>query len=179
MRKIAIISLLFLACNPVKKVLNDPKKFEIVKEAVIRGGYCINDTIKLETTKDSIVYKDSIIDSKITVPCKDFDTTLADGTKIKVSSGVLIYSRKSKETTKTVTITNSIRDRAYENILKSDIAKRDTAIKAYMKLYEETQIKLKDAKIENTKLKWRLFLVIAIFLVWTFRWSILKLVNPL
>jgi hypothetical protein len=181
MKRILIISLLFIACNPVKKVLNDPKKFAQVKEAVIRGGYCVNDTVTVETKRDSIVYKDSIIENTIKVPCKDFDTTLADGTSIKISSGVLKYSHNcpQKETTKTITKTNNIRDKAYENILKSDIAKRDSAIAAYVKLYNENQVKLKESAKANTKLKWKLFIVIAVFLVWTFRWSIIKLINPL
>lgn len=179
MKKILLISLVFIACNPVKKVLNDPKKFEIVKEAVIRSGACINDTITLQTTKDSVIYRDSIINSQVVVPCKDFDTTLSDGTNIKVISGVLIYSKKSKETTKTITITNSIRDKAYENILKSDIAKRDSAIAAYLKLYTDTQAKLKKSEMDNTKLKWKFWLVVMAALAWTFRWTIIKLVKPL
>lgn len=179
MKRIALVSLIFLACNPVKQVLKDPKKFEVVKEAVIRGGYCINDTVTMETTKDSIVYKVSIIDSLIPVPCKDFDTTLSDGTRIKVSSGVLKYTKSNKETIRTITRINNIRDRAYENILKSDIANRDSAIKAYMKLYEQTQNNLVSSKRENTKLKWKLWLVIALAVAWTFRRTILKLVKPL
>lgn len=181
MKKLLLISLVLFSCNPVKKVLKDPKKFEQVKEAVIRGGYCVNDTVTVETRKDSIVYKDSIIETKIKAPCKDFDTVMADGTQISVSSGVLIYKHKCpyKEKTVTITKTNNIRDKAYENILKSDISKRDSAIAAYVKLYSDTQLKLKDADKANTKLKWKLFLVIAIALAWTFRWTLLKLVRPL
>lgn len=181
MKRIILISLLFIACNPVKKVLNDPKKFEIVKEAVIRGGYCINDTVTFETKRDSIVYKDSIIESKIQAPCKDFDTTLPDGTKISVSSGVLFYKHplNQKQNIQIITKTNSIRDKAYENILKSDISQRDSAIAAYIKLNKEAQLKLRDAENANTNLKWKMFLIIALALAWTFRWTLLKLVSPL
>jgi hypothetical protein len=177
--RLLIFALFLLACNPVKKVLNDPKKFEQVKEAVIRSGACINDTITVETVKDSVVYKDSIIEKTFSVPCSDFDTTLTDGTIIKVSSGVLIYKHncKTKETTKTVIKTNNIRDRAYENILKSDIYKRDSAISAYVKLYSQTQEDLKQTRKDNIHLKIKLWGVILVAGLIIFRKQIFKVAN--
>lgn len=177
--RLLICLILFISCNPVKQVLKDREKFEIVKEAVIRSGACVNDTITIENTKDSIVYKDSIIESKIEVPCPDFEKNMPDGTLIKISSGVLTYRHncKEKEVIRTVTKTNNIRDRALENILKGDITKRDTAIAAYIKLLNDSQIANRELKKENRNLALKFWGIIIIAGVIVFRKQIFKLVN--
>lgn len=177
MRYLALI--LLLGCNPVKQVLKDPVKFDQVKEAVIRSGACVNDTITIQTTHDSIVVKDSIIEIKTTVPCSDFDTTLADGTFIGVSSEVLTYrhSCKEKEVIRTTTKTNNIRDRSFENILKKDIDNRDSAIRVYMKLYTDSQFANKELKSSNTKLKFKFWLLVVAAGLIIFRKQIFKIAN--
>jgi hypothetical protein len=177
--RLLICLILLIGCNPVKRVLNDREKFEQVKRAVILSGACINDTITIENTKDSVVYKDSIIESKIEVPCPDFEKNMPDGTLIKISSGVLTYRHncKEKEVIRTVTKTNNIRDRALENILKGDITKRDTAIAAYIKLLNDSQIANSELKKENLNLVFRFWGIIAIAVVIIFRKQIFKLIN--
>ncbi len=177
--RLLIFLILLIGCNPVKQVLKDREKFEKVKEAVIRSGACINDTITIETTKDSIVYVDSIIENKIQVPCSDFEKNLPDGTLIRISSGVLTYQHncKEKQILRTITKTNNIRDKAYENILKGDITKRDTAISAYIKLLSDSQIANRELKKENRNLALRFWGIIAIAGVIVFRKQIFKLVN--
>ena len=177
MRYLALI--LLLGCNPVKQVLKDPVKFDQVKEAVIRSGACVNDTITIQPTHDSIVVKDSIIEIKTTVPCSDFDTTLADGTSIAVSSGVLTYrhSCKEKEVIRTTTKTNNIRDKSFENILKKDIDNRDSAIRVYMKLYTDSQFANKELKSSNTKLKFKFWLLVVAAGLIIFRKQIFKIAN--
>lgn len=177
--RLLICLILLIGCNPVKRVLNDREKFEQVKRAVILSGACINDTITIETTKDSVVYKDSIIESKIEVPCPDFEKNMPDGTLIRISSGVLTYRHncKEKEVIRTVTKTNNIRDRALENILKGDITKRDTAIAAYIKLLNDSQIANSELKKENLNLVFRFWGIIAIAVVIIFRKQIFKLIN--
>jgi hypothetical protein len=123
--RLLLISLILLGCNPVKKVLNDKSKFDIVAEEVIRRGYCVNDTTVIEKVRDSIVYKDSIIE--IDVPCKDFDTTIGRA-RIKVVNGVMTYTAKDSVVYRTKTVTNTVKDRSLENILKGDIQKRDSLI---------------------------------------------------
>ena len=63
-----ILILLFAACNPVKKVLQSPSMFEVVKDSVIARGYCTNDTIfshSSDTTylhdTTTIVYVDTAV----------------------------------------------------------------------------------------------------------------------
>ena len=50
---IILLPVLTLSCNPVKQVLKDTSKFNIIAEEVIRRGYCINDTI-VETKIDTL-----------------------------------------------------------------------------------------------------------------------------
>lgn len=173
---ILICTLIMLACNPVKRVMQDQQKFDKVAEEVIRRGYCVNDTVTVETIKDSIVYEVSIIEDTIKVPCADFDTTIGnDGTKIQISSGVLTYSHKCKETIRTKKITNNIRDKSLENILKNDIAKRDSAISIYMGLYEKTQLEVKTLTAEKRALRWKMIGIVLLSALIIFRKQIIKL----
>ena len=178
--RILLIILLFVACNPVKRVLNNKEMFDKVAEEVVRRGYCINDTITIETIKDSIVYKDSIIETKVQVPCKDFDTTMADGSRISVSSGVLTYkgNSKTKEIIRTITKTNNIRDKAYENILKGDIAKLDSASKAKDVKISEQNAEVKNLKADVREEKFKFWALIAIAGIIIFRKPLMKLIWP-
>jgi hypothetical protein len=177
--RLLICLILLIGCNPVKQILNDQKRFDKIAEEVVKRGYCINDTITVETTKDSVVYKDSIIERKFNVPCGDFERNLPDGTLIRISSGVLTYKHtcKEKQITRTITKTNNIRDRALENILKGDITKRDTAIAAYIKLLNDSQIANRELKKENRNLTLKFWGIIAIAGVIVFRKQIFKIAN--
>lgn len=177
-KPLIILCLFFIACNPVKRVLQDPIKFEKVKEAVIRSGACINDTVTIETVKDSVIYKDSVVEFK--VPCPDFDTIIGqDGTQISISSGVLTAKLKAKETQKTIKITNTVRDRALENILKADIAWRDSTIKDYEGILKnEQKVSSEQRKMKNTW-KWRFWGLIAAFALYKLRRPIFKMISAI
>lgn len=158
MRILLIIFAGFIfACNPVKQVLKDPVKFNKVAEEVVRKGYCINDTIITETVRDSIIYKDSIIERK--VPCDDFKTTIGDDT-LSVKGGVLSLSGKDR--IKVITKTNTVRDRALENLLKGDIEK---LIKANADKASEIQTLKEENKktrgeLGRLKIKYKLHLIL-------------------
>lgn len=179
MRKLILISMLLLACNPVKQVMKDPAKWEQVKEAVIRSGACVTDTVTIETIKDSIVYQDSIIETKIPVPCPDFRINQPDGTYLASIAGELTIKKpiRTKSNEKVIKVTNNIKDRSLEAILKKDIAERDSAIKVYMNLYEKTQLEVKALKAEKTALKWKLIWTLAIAGIVIFRKQLLKLAS--
>lgn len=171
------IALLIFSCNPVKKVLNSPEKFDIVIEEVIRRGKCINDTIVVTSFKDSVVYKDSIIEVISRVPCADFDTSYADGTKIAVVGGVLKYSHscKVKQTYRTKVVTNNIRDRAFESILMKDVSKRDSSILQLEKSVRSLQNANKELSGEVTWWKIRFWFWVLAALVIIFRKPIIKI----
>lgn len=158
--------LLLIGCNPVKQVLKDKTKFDLVAEEVVRRGYCVNDTIVIEKIKDSVVYKDSIIERINNVPCKDFDTTIGRA-RIKVSSGVLTYTAKDSVVLRVRTITNNIRDKKLEEILKGDISNRDSIILDYRKSVLNLQTANKDVKSDLAWIKFKLWGLIALIVAWT------------
>jgi hypothetical protein len=138
------------SCNPVKKVMRDPVRFDVVAKEVIRRGYCKADTV-IEY-KDSIVYKDSIIEIINNIPCADFDTTIGRA-RISVRSGVLTY--KSSDSVIKQTIIKKIRDLSAEQVLRSDVAYRDTIINIGEKSILNLQIANSEQKDETRKWKWR------------------------
>ena len=175
MMKYLLILLLF-ACNPVKRVLNDKKMFEQVKEAVIKSGACVNDTVTITNTVDSFIYVDGVITQIDSIPCKDFDTIIGRS-RIRVSSGVLQFSTKDSVVYRTNTITNNIRDRKLEDYLKLDISRRDSLIsmlKQDISYLNAEKYKL-TSKISSLLLKlWLLALIAALII---FRKQILKLIT--
>lgn len=146
---ISIILLIF-SCSPVKKVIQDQKKFDIVAEEVIRRGYCKADTVT--EYRDSIVYKDSIIERIEKIPCADFDTTIGRA-RIRVSSGVLTYSSKDSIVYKTTTKT--IRDLSMEEVLRGDISDREAEIMSLKDQVLNSQIEKKQLKKDANLWKWR------------------------
>ena len=122
---VLICTLLITSCNPVKQVLKDNSKFNIVAEEVIRRGYCINDTI-VETKVDTLYQADSSVVNTIS-SYKEIDTTFTDGSTLRIdSAGNVSFGCPVKVQYKTVTKTETIRDKALESILKKDIVKLDS-----------------------------------------------------
>lgn len=158
--------LLLLGCNPVKQVLRDETKLDLVAEELVRRGYCVNDTIVIEKIKDSIVYKDSIIEKVNNIPCKDFDTTIGRA-RIKVSSGVLTYTAKDSVVLRVRTITNNIRDKKLEDILKKDISSRDQQIDSLKSAVRNSQTENKELKADLRWSKIKFWLLVAVIIGWT------------
>jgi len=120
------------ACSPVKQVLKDKSKFDIVAEEVIRRGYCVNDTV-VETVIDTLYEVDSSAVNYIKVT-EAIDTVFADGAQLIIdSSGHVTVSCPVKVQYKTITKTETIRDRSLETILKRDIELADST-NSYLKL---------------------------------------------
>ena len=100
-----------LSCNPVKKVLRDPEKFDVVKEEVLRRGYCVNDTTIISSS-DTLVTTDTV------VKVDYFYDILSDTTTI--------YRTKNHYITKKIVIKDTIRaivqDMARIKLLQADSA---------------------------------------------------------
>ena len=171
-----LLLLLLISCNPVKKVLNDKSKFDVVANEVIRRGYCVNDTLVIEKIKDSVIYKDSIISIVDSIPCKDFDTTIGRA-RIKVSSGVLTYSSKDSIVVRTHKVVNNIRDRALENILKGDISQRDSTIASLRIEIINSEIRNKETRSDLLWWKVRFSLLCIAFGIVLFRKPIAKIIT--
>jgi len=171
-----VISLLLIGCDPVKRILKDETKFDEVAQEMIRRGYCVNDTTVVTELKDTVIYKDSLVKVIESVPCKDFDTTIGSA-RISVRSGVLTFSAKDSIVYKTKTITNSIRDRSLENILKADISSRDKQIDSLKLAVRNSQTANKELKAD---LKWfqvKFWGLFVAALVIIFRKSLIRLIG--
>jgi hypothetical protein len=173
--KYLILILFLISCSSVKRVLNDKDKFDQVAKEVVKRGYCINDTTIITQTKDSVVYKDSIIERITSVPCTDFDTTIGRA-RIRVSSGVLTYSSKDSIVYRTKTIINNIRDKKLESILKQDLQSRDSAILSQKGIVIDLRNANLDLKEKNRKLILSLWLLMVGGLVITFRKPLIKMI---
>lgn len=131
MRYILLI-VLFAACNPVKKVLQSPAMFEVVKDSVIARGYCLNDTI-FSHSSDTTYLHDT--------------TTLVYVDTATIRDSVYFWETKFQTITKKVTIRDSVKSVVIDSALVQVIRKqRDAAIK-------REQVALKDSKRLTTILK--------------------------
>jgi hypothetical protein len=157
--------------------MKDKDKFDQVAKEVVKRGYCINDTTIITDTKDSVVYKDSIIERITSVPCKDFDTTIGRA-RIRVSSGILTYSSKDSIVYRIKTIINNIRDKKIESILKQDIQSRDSAILSQKGIVFDLRNANLDLMEKNRKLMLRLWLLMIGGFVITFRKPLIKMIWP-
>lgn len=101
-----------LSCNPVRKILKDPEKFNIVKEEVIRRGLCANDTT-IVTKSDTLVTIDTINNYYVDIE--------------KIRDTVHITRNILRNTTKTVKIRDTVRsiivDNARVRLLQADSAR--------------------------------------------------------
>jgi hypothetical protein len=141
-----ILSLFILqACSPVKKVLKDDSKFNLVAEEVIRRGYCVTDTV-VETKIDTLYQSDSSVVNTLSI-YKEIDTIFTDGSTLSIdSAGNLSFGCPVKIQYKTITKVETVRDKSYENILKKDIAELDS-INKDLKFH----IKVRDFVIDETE----------------------------
>ena len=143
---IILVSLLFVSCNPVKQVLKDQTKFNKVAEEVIRRGYCVNDTI-VEVRTDTVYKTDSIVVNTTKFAGGKLDTTFADGSGLYMDDqGNVSVRCPVKQQVRTITKTETIRDRSLENILKSDIARMDSTNKALVLVIKERDVTIDAVK---------------------------------
>jgi hypothetical protein len=99
MRSLLFI-LLLVSCNPVKQVLNDKSKLDMVAKEVIRQGYCANDTLII-VNSDTITKIDSLIEIYS-------DTTIINDT-------AYITKWQTRNYIKTLTIHDTLRSIIVDN----------------------------------------------------------------
>ncbi len=168
--------LLLFACNPVKKVMNDPAKYKKVTDAFVLSGGCANDTVTVEVVKDTVIYRDSVVKEFYNVPCKDFDTTFGD-TRISVSSGVLRYVHTCpKCDVKIIKQTNTIVDRTLEKVLRASIVTKDSIISSYIKVIAERDATISELKKKNRWMTIKMGAAFALFIVILFRKFLIRLI---
>jgi hypothetical protein len=97
-----LLVLLFGSCNPVKKVLKDPTKFAIVKDTVIKRGYCKCDTSFFYIT-DTLEVIDTLVEVYIDT-LNINDTTFLWETKFHT----ITKNRTIRDTIKAVVVDSSM-----------------------------------------------------------------------
>jgi hypothetical protein len=128
-----LILLVFVSCNPVKLVLKDAVKFEVVAEEMIKRGYCLNDTI-YQHSSDTLEVHD-------TTTMVLVDTTVINDT-------TYLWETKFQTITKVRTIRDSIKavviDSAQVMVLRKQLAAanglKDAAVKDMKGLRKILQI---------------------------------------
>ena len=128
-----LILLVFVSCNPVKLVLKDPVKFEVVADEMIKRGYCLNDTV-YQHSSDTIEVHD-------TTTMVLVDTTVINDT-------TYLWETKFQTITKVRTIRDSIKavviDSAQVMVLRKQLAAanvlKDAAVKDMKGLRKILQI---------------------------------------
>ena len=178
---IYISAILLFSCNPVKKVLKDNEKFEQVAQEAVRRGYCVNDTTKVTTVKDTVyVYTTSVSDTIFVGTECEFDTVLASGTWIRLEDGYLMVSEVIKERTREVikTVDNYIRDTKYEDVLKMDLESRDDEINRQKGVIETNLANIQELKKELRCYK-SYFIGLIILIIAAGVISVLRFIKPL
>jgi hypothetical protein len=153
-RLCTLLIFILAACSPVKQVLKNPKYFKEVADSVVKRGYCVNETLTVvEHDTDTIVEVKVKHDSAFVRSLQfvvDFDTTLTTGARIQIHKGKLTVScpQKTKTVTNYKTITQTVRDKKLEEILKAENQALLERIKA-----KEIECKERDVKIGELKNK--------------------------
>ena len=116
MLRIIIIALLFISCNPVKKVLRDREMFDEVAKEVVKSGYCVNDTIIL-TKSDTTVQVDTLtlIDKEFEVKVYNDTTYITQWQTKYVNKSVII-----RDTVKSVVVDNARIKLLQEDLIKAN-----------------------------------------------------------
>jgi hypothetical protein len=117
-----LILLIFVSCNPVKLVLKDPVKFEVVADEMIKRGYCLNDTV-YQHSSDTLEVHD-------TTTMVLVDTTVINDT-------TYLWETKFQTITKVRTIRDSIKavviDSAQVMVLRKQLAAANVLKEAAVK----------------------------------------------
>ena len=116
MLRILIIALIFISCNPVKKVLRDREMFDEVAKEVVKAGYCANDTIII-TKSDTTIQVDTLtlIDKEFEVKVYNDTTYITQWQTKYVNKNVII-----RDTVKSVVVDNARIKLLQEDLIKAN-----------------------------------------------------------
>jgi hypothetical protein len=160
--------LLIGSCNPVKQVLKDNQKFEIVAKEVVKRGYCINDTVIVDTGHIEIVHDTTRkVDSfKLGGTYQNIDTILPSGARVNILDDFLfVECPEAVTTTQTLHKTAFIRDLKLESILKEEIVVKDDSIKNLIFSVRDKELVAKEAEAKLKSAIFRFWVLIALLVL--------------
>ncbi len=152
-----IVGLILLnSCNPVKQVLKDSAKMQVVFDKGVELGWCVNDSI---FTSDTTVLLDTL----------HLVETSTD--TVTVNDTVRITKTEYKTITKTVTIKDTaiIEDFKRIDLLQKRLIKQDGQLIEKNDQLEKSKALLKQAKKDRNKWILWFFIVLGIIGVYLFR----------
>jgi hypothetical protein len=155
-----ILTLLF-SCNPVKQVLDDPKKLEEVWEKGALQGRCVNDSV-FTNTSDTLINFDTLyaLDMQVdTIFLNDVQT---------------IVKKEIKTVVKTVTIRDTLKTVIVDN---SRVALLDNIVKKQDGTIEDLTNDLRLTKAQRNKWSFRFFALLGIIVIVLFRKPILTFLS--
>lgn len=120
---VIIIAFAFLSCNPVRQVLKDKEKFDQVANEVIKRGYCLIDTLVVNTS-DTILVVDTLYDEIIKI-----DTMVKNDT-------VYFWQNKIFNVRSKYIIKDTIKliDSSRINVLNAELKKKDEHLVRYYEM---------------------------------------------
>ena len=160
--------LLLGSCNPVKQVLKDNQKFEIVAKEVVKRGYCINDTVIVDTGHIEIIHDTTRrVDSfKLGGTYQNIDTILPSGARVNILDDFLfVECPEAVTTTQTLHKTAFIRDKKLEDILKAEIAVKDDSIKNLIFSNRDKELVAKEAQAKLKNALFRFWVLVAVLIL--------------
>lgn len=160
------IILACISCNPVARVISNPKHYKAITEHVISSGACVNDSVYIS-------------DTTIILDTLNVIETVSD--TVRIGDSVWIDRVEYRTITKTVTIrdTTIVTDRAKENLLQNKLIDKTGEVLKKSEELEQSKAETKEARKERNKWRLYFFLLLAAFGVWIFRKPILKLISPI
>ncbi len=116
MLRILIIALIFISCNPVKKILRDREMFDEVAKEVVKAGYCANDTIIISKS-DTTIQVDTLtlINKEFEVKVYNDTTYITQWQTKYVNKNVII-----RDTVKSVVVDNARIKLLQEDLIKAN-----------------------------------------------------------
>lgn len=156
------------SCNPVKMVLKDNEKFEQVAKEVVKRGYCINDTVIVDTGHIEIVHDTTRkVDSfKLGGTYQNIDTILPSGARVNILDDFLfVECPEAVTTTQTLHKTAFIRDKKLEDILKAEIVVKDDSIKNLVFSNRDKELVVKEAQAKLKNALFRFWVLIAVLVL--------------
>lgn len=111
-----ITAIVAFSCNPVKQIMRDQAKFNLIKDEVVRQGLCANDTTII-TASDTLI---------------QYDTTIQKETDIlTIGDTVYVTKWQTRDIVKKLTIRDTIKsvvvDNARIQVLQADFNKMKVA----------------------------------------------------
>jgi hypothetical protein len=107
-----LTAIVAVSCNPIKQIMKNQAKFNLIKDEVIRQGFCANDTTII-TASDTLI---------------QYDTTIQKETEIlTIGDTVYVTKWQTRDIVKKLTIRDTIKsvvvDNARIQVLQADYYK--------------------------------------------------------